>query len=206
VHVAGAGLSAPLGLLRSGRLEFTGGASLVTLRVDAAMTDLYRAEYEGAAPEVRVKDGTVAFTHVRRWRPFDWSKQAVTVTLNGSVPWEIAVRGGLWKFTADLGALELRAFEIQGGASDVTVTLPPPVGIVPVRISGGANMITLHRPADTAAQAQVSGGATKLVFDDQQFSGIGGKTSVESPGCHSARNRYEIRLSGGASSLTIDAR
>jgi DNA-binding MarR family transcriptional regulator len=203
-----AGLSAPLGGVTSGRLDFAGGASKVSVRVDPAMSELYRAAYEGAAPEVRVKGGAVSFTHGRRFRPFsfDWGKQIVEVTLNGTIPWEIAVRGGLWKFGADLRGLQLRGFEVSGGASEVTVTLPAPIGTVPVRISGGANKITLHRPAGAAAQAQVTGGATKLVFDGRQLGGIGGKTSVESPGYQNVADRYEIRLSGGASALTIDAR
>lgn len=100
--------------------------------------------------------------------------------------------------------LPLRGLDLSGGASRVEVTLPRPVGTVPVRISGGASRLTLHRPAQVAARIRVSHGVSKLTFDRQRFGGLGGDNQWESPDYQNAADRYDIEVSGGASNLTID--
>ena len=71
----------------------------------------------------------------RRFRPFDWRAQSADFALTTAVPWDISLRGGMWKLVADLSGLRVTALEVTGGASDIEVTLPAPVGVVPVRIS-----------------------------------------------------------------------
>ena len=51
--------AAPLGSATTGRLEFVRGAYNATIHADALATDLYRACFEGTAPDVRAEDGTV---------------------------------------------------------------------------------------------------------------------------------------------------
>jgi hypothetical protein len=88
----------------------------------------------------------------------------------------------------------------------VTIVLPAPAGTVPVRVSGGASKVTMRRPAGTAAQASISGGASQLVFDGQRLGAVGGKTRLESGGYDAAVDRYDLRFSGGASKLVIERR
>ncbi len=121
------------------------------------------------------------------------------------IPWDIEIRNGVSRLTADLRGLELRSLEVRGGASRVEVTLPPPSGIVPVRVLGGASNVTVHRPEGVAAQLLVGGGSTNLAFDDRRFGAVGGEVSLQSPDCESASDRYDITITGGASSVTIDA-
>ena len=196
--------SAPLGSLESGRLVFASGASRVTVRSDPEMEDLYRARFKGPQPDIRVKDGTVTIRYPRRFRPFEWRKYAADVILNSSIPWEVEVRGGASNFTADLAGLDLGSFEIKGGASRIEASLPHPSGTVPVRLSGGASNIVLHRPADTAARMRVGGGVSKLAFDEQRFGAIGGEVRLQSHGYENSESRYDINVSGGASSLSVD--
>ncbi len=92
---------------------------------------------------------------------------------------------------------------MAGGASDIDITLPPPVGAVPVRMSGGASKVTLRRPAGSEARAEVSGGASQLIFDDQRLGAVGGRTVLASGGFDEATDRYEIRFTGGASQVTV---
>lgn len=197
--------TAPLGGVTVGRLEFTKGAAKVNLRVDPALTDLYRAEFEGGTPDIKVDGGMVAIGHKRRFRPFDWRGANSDIWLAAAVPWEISLKGGMWKLTADLRGLELRTLEVGGGASDVEIWLPAPVGLVPVRVSGGASHVRVHRPAGSALRAAISGGASQLIFDGQTLETVGRRDYLESPGFASAQDRYEVRFSGGASQLTIDA-
>jgi DNA-binding MarR family transcriptional regulator len=196
--------TAPLGDVSIGRLEFTKGGAKVSIAVDATLTELYRAEFEGGVPDISVDGGTVSIGHKRRFLPFDWRTAKSDVWLNPAVPWEISLKGGMWKLSADFRTLELRSLEVGGGASDVEIWLPTPAGVVPVRISGGASHVRMHRPTGSALRAEVSGGASQLVFDGQSLGSIGGRNRLETPGFAAARDRYEVRLSGGASQLTID--
>jgi len=195
--------SAPLSGATAGRLEFTKGAAKVALRGDPSLVDLYRATFEGPVPEITVSGGTVTAQQRRRFRPFDWRAQSADFTLSTAVPWDISLRGGLWKLVADLTALRLTSLEVAGGASDIEITLPAPVGTVPVRVSGGASKVTLRRPRGTAARAEVTGGASQLQFDEQRLGAIGGRNVLASSGFAEAADRYEIRFSGGASKVTV---
>ena len=194
---------APLTGVTAGRLEFTKGAAKVTLRADPALAELYQASFEGPAPEITVSGGTVTVQQRRRFRPFDWRAQAADFKLTTSVPWDVSLRGGMWKLDADFSGLQLTRLEVAGGASDIEIVLPAPVGVVPVRLSGGASKVTLRRPKGTEARAEVSGGATQLVFDDQRLGAVGGRTVLASGGFADAADRYEIRFTGGASQVTV---
>ena len=195
--------SAPLGDVTAGRLEFTKGAAKVDLRGDAAIDGLYRASFEGPVPEITVNGGVVTVQQRRRFRPFDWRAQSAAFRLSTAVAWDISLRGGMWKLTADLSALRVTSLEVAGGASDIAITLPAPAGTVPVRVSGGASKVVLRRPTGAEARAEVSGGATQLVFDDQRLGAVGGRTVLASGGFADAADRYEIRFTGGASQVTV---
>jgi len=195
--------SAPLEGVTAGRLQFTKGAAKVSLRGDASLTELYRATFEGPAPEITVKGGVVTVQQRRRFRPFDWRAQSADFALTTAVPWDISLRGGMWKLVADFSALRVTALEVTGGASDIEVTLPAPVGIVPVRVSGGASEVLLRRPAGTEARAEMNGGASQLIFDGQRLGAVGGRMVLASGGFAEAADRYEIRFTGGASQVTV---
>lgn len=198
----------PLGLLRNGCLVFASGASCVTVRAEPSITDLYRARFEGRAPRVAAEDGTVTIRYPRfpyldrigylRERPAE-------VALNASIPWDVEIRDGASRLTADLRGLELRSFEVSGGASRLELTLPPPAGTVPVRVLGGASNVAIHRPGGVAAQVRVDGGSTNLAFDDQRFGAVGGELTLRSPDYERDSDRYDITITGGASGLTLDA-
>ncbi|HEY5168428.1 MAG TPA: MarR family transcriptional regulator [Thermoleophilia bacterium] len=196
---------APLEGVTAGRLEFTKGAAKVSLRGDGSLTELYRASFEGPAPEIIVKGGVVSVQQRRRFRPFDWRAQSADFSLTTAVPWDISLRGGMWKLVADFSALRVTALEVAGGASDIEVTLPAPIGIVPVRISGGASEVLLRRPAGTEARAEMNGGASQLIFDGQRLGAVGGRAVLTSGGFADATDRYEIRFTGGASQVTVTA-
>ncbi|NLE23340.1 MAG: MarR family transcriptional regulator [Actinobacteria bacterium] len=195
--------SAPLDGVTAGRLEFTKGAAQIVLRGDPGLTDLYQASFQGPVPGITVDGGTVTVQQRRRFRPFDWRTQSAEFALTAAVPWAISLRGGLWKLSADLSPLQITSLEVGGGASDIEITLPAPAGSVPVRISGGASKVVLRRPKGTEARAEVSGGASQLVFDGQRLGAVGGRTVLASSGFADAEDRYEIRFAGGASKVTV---
>ena len=194
-----------LGSVESGRLVFANGATRLTLRTASGMDDLYRAHFEGPVPKVDVAGGTVTFRYPRRLSGLieGRNRSRGDITLNAAVPWEVEVRGGAARTEADLTELELTSFVLKSGVSDLTLTLPEPSGMVPIRLSGGASKVTIRRPAGVEAHLSVKGGASKLTFDEQSFDAVGGKVHLQSPGYDAATDRYEIELSGSASELSV---
>lgn len=199
--------AAPLGLAKSGRLEFVRGAANVTLHVGSGMEDLYRARFDGPVPDVGAQGGAVTVKYTWTLHPFDWRRQGADIALNAQVPWRITVRGGgVSRLDADLSGLRLDSFEVDGGASRVELTLPGPSGAVPIRIDGGASNVTIRRPEGVAARVDVGGGASKLALDGQCLGAIGGESRLESPGYAGATDRYEIIITGGANNVAVGTR
>jgi hypothetical protein len=209
-HDARRDFAAPLAGVTRGRLVFERGAANVTLGVQRALEDLCRAHFEGPMPDVRAQGGTVAIRY-RYFSFFDWLRyavlwdaQAADVTLNGSVPWDIEIRGGASRLGADLRELALRSLEIRGGASRVDVSLPMPEGAVPIRIGGGASHVTLLHPPEVGVRLRVGGGASSLTLDDQHIGAIGGGLRLETPGYAGAAARYDVEVGGGVSHLSVE--
>ena len=199
--------AAPLESVTSGRLVFERGASDIFVGVNPSMGDLLRARLEGSASRVRAQDGIVTVRQRRRGLPsLSRDERANEILLNGSIPWEVEVRGGASNLAADLGELELRSLEIKGGASETVLTLPHPPGTATLHVLGGASELTIHHPEGVAARILVRDGASNLAFDEQHFGAIGGETQWQSPDYDGAADRYDIEVSGGANGLTVDTK
>jgi DNA-binding MarR family transcriptional regulator len=201
---SGRDIALPLGAATRGGLQVVSGAARLHLHAELSMPELLRARFEGRVPSVRQDGGTVTIAYTR-FRAVQRRGETADVALNGAIPWDIHIRGGVSQLTADLAALPLGSLEVAGGASDVAVSLPPPTGTVRVSFSGGASKLFLHRPRGVAARLQVSGGVGKLAFDAQRLGAVGGETRLESPDYATAEDRYEILISGGTSQLALNA-
>jgi len=224
--------TAPLGATTSARLVFVSGAPHVTLRGDKGLASLYRAQFRGAIPKVRVRDGAVTVRYGRlawfEWRTkiagqlleasAHWRDDRADITLSADVPWAIELRGGVSRLTGDLRELDLSNLEATGGISKVDLSLPAPVAIVPIRLSGGANDLALHRPAGAAFRLRIRGGANKVTVDGERIQGRGdvtfdqagptqrGEVAFETKGFAASTRRYEIELTGGTNRLSIDTK
>ncbi len=144
------GSSAPLGSATDWRLRFLSGASNATVHADLSTADLYRACFEGPRPSVRVEGGVVAIKYPRTLHPFDWRKRGADIVLNGSIPWEIGISGGLSRLDADLSELRLGSFSVSGGVTRVELLLAEPSGTVSIRFDGGASDVAVRRPKGVA--------------------------------------------------------
>jgi DNA-binding MarR family transcriptional regulator len=215
---AGGSYAAPLGGVTSGRLIFLTGAPRISIRGDT-LPDLYQAKFTGPLPRVRVRGGAVTVAYPRfgwiDWRAqiagqfieasAHWQKDHGEIVLNSAVPWAIELRGGVSTWNADLRRLRLESFELKGGASQVELLLPPPVGVVPIRLIGGLNKMSIERPAGTATGLEIKGGVGEVVVDGETRRGAG-RLSIQTPGAETAANRYEIEIVGGAAKLSISSR
>ncbi|HYU62745.1 MAG TPA: DUF5668 domain-containing protein [Verrucomicrobiae bacterium] len=190
------------------KLEVTAGGGRVDVRAAALGDQLYRAhiEHTGAPPEINLDraGGTLRIS-----QRFDWFMGArrlrIDAQLTDAIPWEISCSTGAIRGDFDMSAATLTGFDCRTGASQVTLQLGPPKGVVPVRVQGGALSVNVIRPAGAAIKMQASGGALSVRADGSNQDGVGSR-GWRSNGFDSATDRYELTVSGGALNITIGER
>jgi DNA-binding MarR family transcriptional regulator len=195
--------SAPLGNLERAQLVVSSDTYGLNLRAGDIKGALYQAHFEGPQPDVKVKDGVVSVRYPRRlWLP-GMKKRTAEVMLSTAIPWQIVLQGGASEITAELGDLNLASLELKGGAHMSQLELPPPSGVVPVRISGGAMQTIIRRPAGTAARVHLKGWASEFVFDDQTFNALGNDVRLQSQDFDPDAPYYDFEVDSMASELSI---
>ena len=102
-----------------------------------------------------------------------------------------------------LGGLKLASLVVKGGVSMIHLDLPMPSGEVPIRISGGASEITVHRPKGVAARAHLKGWVSTFALDDQTFGNVGNNLRLQSAGFDPTAPYYDIEVASSASMVTI---
>ena len=197
---------APLGGIGQARLLVRAGASDLVIDGAAGSTELFRARFDGKQPRVRVRDGTVIVAYRDGMRDIiDWRKRGAKISLNATIPWTVEIHGGMSKARADLGAVDLRSFQLTGGADKIRLDLGLPQGVVPVRFTGGANELRVERPGDVAVRLRLKGGASRVELDEQRL-GAGSDVALELLGASRAESRFEVEVSGGTNRVTITRR
>jgi hypothetical protein len=172
--------------------------------------DLFRAhiEYSGLKPDVSL-DASSGGVHISQSDTsgffFQSRRFALTLQLNSSVPWKIAVNSGAASDVFMLATVRVVSIDVNAGASKEDITVGDPSGTVAITINGGAPTVNVHRPPGAAASVSVSGGAASLSFDGRQSKAVGTLTAQTSDYDH-ASDRYQIRVEGGAANVTVDAR
>jgi len=169
-----------LGGLSSARLHVRSGLSELRLRPGAPVSDLYRAQFEGATPQVRLRDGRVIVQY--RGVPFDWRKRKAAFLLNSAIPWAFEIVGGVERVEADLREIVLQRFQLTGGSERIQLELGQPRGELPIQIVGGANTIRIERPKLAPIRLRVTGGSGRVELDGQVVGRKGGEIAVESVG------------------------
>ncbi len=197
--------AAPLEGVTTGRLIFSSGASMLKLRGDMELTDLFRGHFAGTPPDVKVEEGTVTIRNRRRLWLLEWGQQDADIALNPSIPWQIEIRGGAAEVSADLTSIDLIELSVSYGMSSVDLNLPVPSGTVPLRVSGGASSVTVQHPAGVPVRVRFTGWASAVQFQDEVLSGLRNDLQLQSPGYQDATGRYDIEISGNASMVTISS-
>jgi DNA-binding MarR family transcriptional regulator len=214
---AGSTFAAPVAGVTLGRLVFLSAVPAMTIRGDRTLADLYRASFQGPIPRVRVRAGVVTVRYARvawfDWRArigdqmidtsVHWRNDRGELVLTAAVPWAIELRGGGSRVHGDLRELDLRSFELTGGASRVELVLGRPDGVVPVRLAGSLNEVTIRRPADVPVRLRVTGATSRVEVDGQRIARSGGNLTLGSLGAASAGSGYDIDLRGSANKVVV---
>jgi len=200
--------SAPLSSAETGRLTVSGGGVQFNARLGDAGDNLYRATYRnpsGQDPTFDNGSGTVG-VHYEGSRQIFGSvgPRTLDMTLSSSVAWTLTLSGGGFSANIDLHDGQLKAISLEGGGINLTAHLPQPRGTVPISVSGGGINAVLHRPAGVEARVTVSGGGSAIDADGTHRSALAGDATWTSSGYDSAVDRYDVRVSGGGTHVSVD--
>jgi hypothetical protein len=190
----------PLGAVTAGFLRVRRGLGDTTISTTSRGTDLFEARWQRCPPTVDVRAGTVTlrFPLVCPWR----TVRAHELALHGAIPWSIDIGGGAKNVAADLSGSDLRALDVNGGVSGMTVDLGRPTAMVPIRF-GAVHSVTLRRPAGVPVRVGVSGGVSRLTVDERTMGAVGGPVNWSSPDFDDAIDRYDVLITGAARDLTV---
>lgn len=195
---------APFGPDAAARIIMEASASRLRFVGRAPDDQLLRASFDGPKPDVQTATG-VATIRYRRKAVAAFSSRAARVALNGTIPWDIEIAGGITDLTGSLINLQLERFQVDGGANHVDLDLPEPSGTALVRLNGVASTVRLRRPAGVPVAVRVDGGVSRLRIDGQRYDRLAGERRFSSAAA-GAGPRYEIEILGGASEIRIDGR
>jgi hypothetical protein len=158
--------------------------------------ELVEAESNGHDIESSiVRSGRRAHVRIglnRPWFPFsgqgapDWR-----IAVGGDVPTRLDVAAGAGEFELDLSSIRLVDARISVGAANATITLPVPIGEVPIRVSTGASQLTIVAPAGVEMAVRTSGGLLDV------------SGPMETLGFAGATDRVAIRVDGAAASIRV---
>jgi AcrR family transcriptional regulator len=189
----------PRGNLTYARLEIERGGVDLTLNADPTLATLYQMTVEGRAPEITMEGGVVRV--FRRYGP----RGALNLTLAGAVRWEIVIRGGVSRLSANLRGLRLASLDIVGGVDHAVIQLAQPEGVVPIRVSADTNRLSVERPPTAAIRAQLNRGGSRVTLDGAHLGSVGNGTELESPNYGAARDRYDVVIGGASAHLSLVA-
>lgn len=201
-------ITVPFASLDHAGLEIAGGAS--RLRVHPCRRSGYRAQpplasvlFDGGDGVVEAVDGEVRVDcGVGFWSAFGFGPRALDVALSPDVPWSIVARGGLAHAHLDLEDLDLDGLEVRGGAHRLRMSLPRPVGTVPIEIRGGVHDCSILRPRGVPMAFELRGGASDLTLDGLTLGAVSG-FDWSSPDFEKATDRYVLTVRGGSHRLSV---
>jgi hypothetical protein len=131
---------------------------------------------------------------------------AVTVILSEAVSWQLNLDGGTTRTDADLRGGQVAGIEFNAGSSVINVALPQPHGTVPVQMAGGATEFLLSVPNGVPARVTAAGGASEVMLEGQDHTGVAGGSVFTTPGWAPGVTGFDINASAGASQITVTAR
>src|SRR2546430_177886 len=151
--------------LTKAKLEVAVGSGRIDVRSTDLGDQLYRThiEHAGTAPEVKLDRATGTVRISQRLDLFAGARRLrIETQIANAIPWDISCSTGAIRGEFDLSTVSIGSFECRTGASQVTLDLSPPKGVVPIRVEGGALTVNITRPAGAAVKVEASGGAVPL--------------------------------------------
>ncbi len=189
---------APFGPSASARIIMETAASRLTFAGACAADQLLAIHFDGPLPDCRAADGAATI----RYRRQPFASRRAELRLNPSIPWTIAISGGITDLAGSV-AVPLAALEVSGGANHIKLDLPVPSGTAGIRVTGVVSSARFRRPASTPVHLHVDGGVSHLRVDDVRSEQVRGERHYEAGDFASTPDRYDMEILDGASEVRI---
>ena len=181
----------------AGRFRLGGGSSvLVEAHSPNPDLRLRRANFEGGGQEAEVRIDQSGTRQVGGTPP-----DFVETKIASDVPTEIELNGGAGEFIVDLSDVMISGAELNVGAASLTLTLPKPTTTVSIEVNAGASNIIIEVPDGVEARVTTSGAFLSLRSSNTRVTA--GDNTAETSGYGSATARVTVRVTAGASSITV---
>jgi hypothetical protein len=135
----------------------------------------------------------------------------VDIRVATDVATDLTVNGGAGEFVIDLSDVNASGAELNVGAASLTLTLPKPTltatsGVKPtpqvnIEVNAGASSIVIVVPEGVEARVTTSGAFLSVQSNNPRVSASG--STAETSGYGTATTRVTVRVTAGASSITI---
>ncbi|MGK5441030.1 hypothetical protein ACSNN7_04250 [Micromonospora sp. URMC 105] len=198
-------LTAPVAGRRRATFELADGVSAFRLRTEDLGEELYRISSPGdsaVVPRPEVLGDRVRLRLADSGRAGNGS---VDVVLNARLVWRLRLVGGVSAHQLDLGRARLAGVDLIGGAARVDLDLPPTVGTLTVRMTGGVNQFTIRTPGGPPVRVRAAVGAGGVTVYDDRRDGVATGEIISSPNWDRSVHRVYVDLVGGANRVTVRA-
>ena len=182
----------------AGRFRVSGGSTaLVESHSANADLRLRRVEYD------RARDGQQADVRIDQsgTRHVSGAPIDVETRIASDIVTDLEVNGGAGEFVIDLSNVMVTNAELNVGAASLTLTLPKPTTAVAIEVNAGASNITIEVPEGVEARVTTTGALLSLRSTNTRVTASG--LSAETSGYSSATARITVKVTAGASSITI---
>lgn len=125
----------------------------------------------------------------------------VETRIASDIPTDLTVNGGAGEFAIDLSDVKITSAELNVGAATLTLTLPKPTGTVNIDVNAGASSVVVEVPDGVEARVTTTGFVVTLRSSNPRVTASG--SSAETSGYGTATARVTVRITAGASSITI---
>jgi hypothetical protein len=193
--------TAPLGSVRTRRLEVVGASTVVRVRsadlgevlFDIATTD------RGAVPSVTESERGSRLELVRTGEA---GTIGAEIQLNAKVAWTLQLTGGSSEQIVDMRAGGVDGIEVTGATARLELQLPEPKGTVRISVAGPVGELVLRTRSGTPVRLRMRGGAKTAAVDGKPPRRIKAGTVLTPPGWSAAGNRYDVVISEPGASVS----
>lgn len=125
----------------------------------------------------------------------------VEMKLNSNPVWDLDLNVGAAEVNFDLSGFKTRNLKIQGGASDIELTLGSILPLTDVKLEAGAASITIRVPE--SAGCEIISNTFMSSKDFKGFTKIG-KQLYQTPNFATSTNKIKIDLQAGVASINVE--
>ncbi|MEO8632437.1 MAG: DUF5668 domain-containing protein [Chloroflexota bacterium] len=180
----------------AGRFRVSGGSTTL-VEAHSANDDLRlrRAEFERSGQQADVRIDQSGNRNV------SGAAIDVEVCFASDIPTDLTIDGGAGEFFVDLSGVTVTSVEMNVGAASLTLTLPKPTAAVGIEVNAGASSIVIEVPEGVEARVTMNGALLSLRSTNSRV--VASNNSAETAGYGSATARVTVKVTAGASSVTI---